>query len=83
MLATAVACLPIFFTDGIISRWEGALFLAYYIAYTAYLVLNSAQHAALPVFSMIMLTLVIPLTGVTLVVMTWQAVQRRRGQEFG
>ena len=83
MLAAAVACLPIFFTDGIISRWEGALFLAYYIAYTAYLVLNSAQHAALPVFSMIMLTLVIPLTGVTLVVMTWQAVQRRRGQALG
>ena len=83
MLAAAVACLPILFTDGIISRWEGALFLAYYIAYTAYLVLNSAQHAALPVFSMIMLTLVIPLTGVTLVVMTWQAMQRRREQELG
>ena len=59
-----------FFTDGIISRREGALFLAYYIAYTAYLVLNSVQHAALPVFSTIMLTLVIPLTGVTLVVLT-------------
>lgn len=83
MLATAVACLPIFFTDGLISRWEGALFLAYYIAYTAYLVLNSAQHAALPAFSTIMLILVIPLTGVTLIVLTWQAVQRRRGQALG
>ncbi len=31
MLAAAVARLPIFFTGGIISRWEGALFLAYYM----------------------------------------------------
>lgn len=76
ILAPTVARLPIFFTGGIISRWEGALFLAYYIASTASLVLNSA----LPVFGMIMLVLVILLTGVTLTVMTWQAVQRRREQ---
>ena len=81
LLATAVACLPIFFSDSLISRWEGVLFLFYYFAYTAYLVLNSAQHAALPMFSTIMLTFVIPLTLLTLVVMTWQALQRTHRSE--
>ena len=78
LLATAVACLPIFFTDSLISRWEGVLFLGYYIAYTTYLVLHSAHHAALPMFSTIMLTFVIPLTVMALSVMTWQAIRRRR-----
>jgi cation:H+ antiporter len=36
MTAVAVACLPIFFTGGRISRWEGALFAIFYIAYVAY-----------------------------------------------
>jgi Ca2+/Na+ antiporter len=38
MTAVAVACLPVFFTGGV-ARWEGAVFLAYYAAYTVYLVL--------------------------------------------
>ena len=36
MIAVAVACLPIFFAGYCIKRWEGALFLAYYVAYTLY-----------------------------------------------
>jgi cation:H+ antiporter len=66
MIAVAVACLPIFFTGNRISRWEGVLFLGYYVAYTAYLILASAQHDALPMFSSIMGLFVIPLTVVTL-----------------
>ena len=37
MVAVAVACLPIFFTGHVIMRWEGAIFLLYYVAYTVYL----------------------------------------------
>lgn len=40
MIITAVVCLPVFFTGSRISRREGALFLAGYIAYTAYLILT-------------------------------------------
>jgi len=69
MLGTAVARLPIFYRRDNLTCGRRAL-AGVYIAYTAYLVLNSAQHAVLPLFSMIMLTLVIPLTGVTLVVLT-------------
>jgi cation:H+ antiporter len=68
MLAVALACLPIFLTGREIARWEGGVFLAYYAAYVAYLILATQQHDALGVFSAAMLSFVIPLTIVTLVV---------------
>jgi cation:H+ antiporter len=75
MIAVAVACLPIFFTDYLIEAWEGWLFLAYYVAYTLYLVLNASQHALLPAFSVIMLGFVIPLTTLTLLILVWRAIK--------
>jgi cation:H+ antiporter len=68
MVAVAVACLPIFFTGGIIARWEGLLFFGYYVTYTVYLFLNATHHETLPVFSTAMLVFVIPLTAITLLV---------------
>lgn len=68
MIAVAVACLPVFFHQGKIDRWEGALFLVYYILYTVYLILDTSGHDALPMYSDIMLEFVIPITVVTLVV---------------
>lgn len=70
MIAVVFACLPIFFNGWRIARWEGLLFLAYYAAYTAYLVLSATNHAALPVFSSVMLLYVLPLTVVTILVVT-------------
>ena len=67
MIAVAIACLPVFFTGGVIDRVEGALFLAYYTAYTLFLVLAAAQHDALPLMSDAMLYFVLPLTAFTLV----------------
>ncbi|MCX5879985.1 MAG: sodium:calcium antiporter, partial [Deltaproteobacteria bacterium] len=66
MIAVAVACLPVFFTGHLISRWEGFLFLAYYTLYVAYLILAAQQHQSLGWFSTILLIFVIPLTVVTL-----------------
>jgi len=68
MLAVALACLPVFLTGREIARWEGAVFLAYYVAYASYLVLAAQEHAALPAFSRVMLGFVLPLTVITLVV---------------
>ncbi|MBS4007933.1 MAG: calcium/sodium antiporter [Clostridium sp.] len=70
MIVVAIACLPIFFTGHIIARWEGFLFLGYYVAYTLYLILASAQHDALPFFSNAMLLFVLPLTALTLLIVT-------------
>lgn len=76
MIAVAVACLPIFF-KGTIARWEGWLFLAMYVAYTLYLVLDATQHDALEPFSAAMLWFVLPLVGVTLAVIGWRARNHR------
>jgi cation:H+ antiporter len=78
MIAVAAACLPVFFLDGVIARWEGALFFGYYLAYTLYLVLDATQHDALSTFSMIMLAFVIPLTVITLAVLVVRALRGNR-----
>lgn len=69
MIAVAVACLPIFFTGNLIARWEGALFLALYAAYTTYLILAARQHDALDTFSAAMIFAVLPLVSLTLAIL--------------
>ena len=66
MVAVAVACLPIFFTGKKIERWEGFVFLGYYVAYTVYIILSSLQHRSLETFSTAMMWFVLPLTLLTL-----------------
>jgi cation:H+ antiporter len=78
MIAVSVACLPIFFTGYRIARWEGCLFLAYYAGYTLYLVLDAAQHDALPEFSAVVGLFVVPLTLVTLAVLAGRALTVKR-----
>ncbi len=68
MIAVALACLPVFITGREIARWEGGVFLAYYVAYVAYLTLAAQKHAALGTFSTAMLSFVVPITVITLVV---------------
>jgi cation:H+ antiporter len=83
MIAVAVACLPIFFTGNRISRWEGVLFLGYYFAYTTYLVLLSAEHDILPIFSTIMVVFILPLTLVTLVTVMIRSWRQRAKSALG
>ncbi|HNS47690.1 MAG TPA: hypothetical protein PKH94_10650, partial [Bacteroidales bacterium] len=68
MIVVLLACLPVFFTENKISRWEGGIFVAYYIAYVLYLILASIQHEHLDKFTWVMAGFVIPLTIITLVV---------------
>ena len=72
MIAVAMACMPIFFSGYRIARWEGLLFLLYYVAYTMYLFLNATEHAALGAFKAVMLAFVVPLTAITLVTVAFQ-----------
>ena len=78
MLAVAIACLPVLFTGHLIARWEGAVFLGYYVAYTTYLVLNAQDHDALDEFTLVMSTVVIPLTVLTLAAVGWRELKRWR-----
>ncbi|MBD1911540.1 MULTISPECIES: calcium/sodium antiporter [unclassified Leptolyngbya] len=78
MIAVALACLPIFFTGNRIARLEGILFLAYYVAYTVYLILKSTEHEQLPGYSQVMQSFVIPITLITLAVVTLNSLWRKR-----
>lgn len=82
MCAVAVATLPIFFTGHLIARWEGALFLAYYVAYTTYLVLSAQRSSWASFLEEATLFFALPLTAVTLVVLAvreWRAHRRAAG----
>jgi len=78
MLAVAVACLPIFLSGHVINRWEGGVFFAYYVAYTAYLVLDAQQHDALHGFTRVMGWFVLPLTALTLAILLARGLRRPR-----
>ncbi len=65
--AVPLACLPVMLSEREIARWEGLVFIGYCVAYTAYLILMSQQHDALPMFSNVMLMFFLPLTAVTLI----------------
>ena len=72
MIAVAVACLPIFARGARIERWEGGVLFFYAVAYVIYVVMNAQQHDALPVFSRAMQWFVMPLTALTIGVVSWR-----------
>lgn len=77
MIAVALACLPIFFTGFTIARWEGAIFLGSYLAYTTFLILVATNNPALETFSNAML-LMLPLMAATLI---WTGLQALRSRQ--
>ena len=80
MVAVAVALVPVVFTGFTIARWEAGVFLAYYVAYVAYLLLAAADHDALPAYSTVMLGFVVPITVLTLAVLVAYEIGLRRGR---
>jgi len=83
MLAVAVACLPIFFSGYSIARWEGGLFLGYYVAYTTFLILAAAEHDTLTGFSNTMLYFIMPLTIITVLVVLFREYSARHPRRAG
>lgn len=79
MIGVAIACLPVFFAGYCINRWEGLLFLAYYVAYTVYLVLANTGRPFAEVFGEATLFYALPLTAVTLLVIAARAWKAQRG----
>jgi len=78
MVAVAAICLPLFFTGSRISRWEGALLLGYYAAYTAYLILSATRNVRLSVFADAMLYVVIPATLLVVAVTVVRSLRAKR-----
>jgi cation:H+ antiporter len=73
MIAVAAACLPIFFTGRTIARWEGALFLGYYIAYTLYLLWDAQGDPRIDMLHAGLFIFALPLTALTLILLAWRS----------
>ncbi len=78
MIAAAAACMPVFFTGNRIDRWEGGVFVLYYIAYTVYLFLAASHHRALGNFNLVMVAVVMPLTILTVAVSVLHSLAERK-----
>ncbi|MDS2173868.1 calcium/sodium antiporter [Nesterenkonia sp. CL21] len=80
MLATALVLLPLAFTGQAISRWEGALLVALYASYVAYLVMAASHHAVLGPFSAAMVWFVLPVTALWIIALVGYEVGLRHGR---
>jgi cation:H+ antiporter len=80
LCVVAFACLPVFFTNYAIERWEGFVFLFYYAIYIAYLLLDQSGHVDLALHRIAVLAFVGPLAVLTIVVVLGK---RRRGSRTG
>lgn len=83
MVAVSLVLIPIAFTGFVISRWEGGLFLAYYLAYVVYLLLDATGRAAAEPFSSAMLGFVIPITIIWLAFLVAYEIRLRHGRKDG
>ena len=80
MIGVAVACLPIFFTKYCITRLNGAFFILYYGAYLAYLLMYASQHQYVDQYRYALVWFVLPLTGVTLLIISISGIRQLRGE---
>ena len=77
MFVVALACLPIFISGMRINRWEGLLFMAYFVVYNVHVVTTDAGASGIPGLQSAMLFYVMPLTAVTLLVILVRGAPQR------
>ncbi len=78
LLAVSIACFPIFFTGHRISRWEGVVFLFYYILYLFYLFLKATEHDNLLLYEQVVLFFILPMTIITFSVVIWRRTAQKK-----
>ena len=81
MTAVAVVCFPIFLTGYKVQRWEGGLFLVYYAAYTAVIVMVAKNTSLESRYVDFIRYGVVPLTMVTFVASLLISRRERHKQE--
>jgi cation:H+ antiporter len=77
MIVVALACFPIFFRRYTISRVNGGVFMAFYIAYVVFLIMASTKHDSLDEFRTALFYVVAPITAATLGFIMWRGIQQR------
>jgi cation:H+ antiporter len=51
-----------------IARWEGLVFLFYFVGYTLYLIMDAKNHSMIVPFSGVMMGMILPLTVITFLI---------------
>lgn len=77
MLVATLVLIPICWNGFAIKRWEGSLLAAFYVAYVAYLVMESGENTSPQVFRSAMLT-VVPIVMVAYFASGWRGWRRYR-----
>ncbi len=77
MVVAALACLPVFVNGFELRRWEGVVFVGFYVLYVVYLVLDATGNGASNLVGALAL-FVAPLTVLTFSVVGWRAWRRQR-----
>jgi cation:H+ antiporter len=74
MVATTLACLPIFWTGGVITRLEGWILIALYVVYVIEQILSSTASSVSDEFRLIALVAILPAVLIFLVwtVLRWK-----------
>ena len=82
MVAVAVLCLPIF-VGYTIGRWEGIVFLGFYVLYTSYLIAEASRHDGLDRYHLVVIAVVVPLTLISLLAASARSRYLRRKRPPG
>lgn len=77
MILAAVACLPLFFTGGRISRGEAALLLTGYVLYVVHTVQFARGHGLPPMLVDFLLWIALPAIALGFTFTTWRETRRR------
>jgi cation:H+ antiporter len=75
---SVVAALPVFFHGYRIGRASGFFFLAFYVAYIVYLILDAKGHSVFPAYRVVMLQYVAPAAALALAVLLVRAFRQRK-----
>ena len=78
MIAAAVACLPLGYTALRIDRWEGGLLVTWYVAYTAFLVLDATGAGGAHLLGRVLLLVAAPATALVLAITAALELRARR-----
>jgi cation:H+ antiporter len=80
MLLVTAACFPIFYTGRGIGRWEGGAFLAWFVAYTSYVLLVASGQEDLHLLRYALLFFALPFSVVTVALCVMRVRMRRESR---
>ncbi len=78
MAGVALATLPIFFHGYRVGRLAGFFFIAFYLLYVGYLVLEATSAGIFPEFRRILLFGIVPATALSLIVVLFRAIRQEK-----